>query len=71
MQINWQNQYRVQRLEKSIQKTGDYDGDTKSALPPYSQPVSTKNDTIKLPKSQNTVSNTDILISQNKHKKRN
>ena len=54
-----QNQYRVQRLERNIQKTGNYDGDTKSALPPYSQPVSTKNDTIKLPKSQNKVSNTN------------
>lgn len=37
-----QNQYRVQRLERNIQKTGNYDGDTKSALPPYSQPVSKK-----------------------------
>ena len=41
-----ENQYRVQRLEKSTKKTGDYDGDTSnktSVLPPYSQPVSYDN----------------------------
>lgn len=52
---NGENQYRVQRLEKSIQKTGDHDGDASSdtrILPSYDQPVSISNDITNKPKSQ-------------------
>ncbi len=51
---NGLNQYRVQRLEPK-QKTGDYDGvasNNTRNLPPYSQPVFTKNNTTKSSKNQ-------------------
>lgn len=43
---NGENQYRVQRLEKKMKKTGDYDGDISNKtniLPPYSQPAFSAN----------------------------
>ena len=61
---NGENQYRVQRLEKKMKKTGDYDGDISNRtniLPPYSQPAfSTDN----IPQSNEKVKS-DILPTIN------
>lgn len=46
------NQYRIQRLELDNKKQVNYDGDTLSALPPYSQPVSLNDNTTNEQKSQ-------------------
>ena len=46
------NQYRIQRLELDNKKQVNYDGDSLSALPPYSQPVSLNDNTTNEQKSQ-------------------
>ena len=43
------------RLELDNKKQADYDGDTRSALPPYSQPVSINDNTTNLSKSKATL----------------
>lgn len=75
---NGENQYRVQRLEKKMKKTGDYDGDISNKtniLPPYSQPAFSANN---IPQSGNNVnSNTSsatkysIPINKNNTQKLN
>lgn len=62
---NGENQYRVQRLEKKMKKTGDYDGDISNKtniLPPYSQPAFSANN---ISQSNNNV-NSGILPTINK-----
>lgn len=61
---NGENQYRVQRLEKKMKKTGDYDGDISNKtniLPPYSQPAFSANN---ISQSNNNV-NSGILPTIN------
>lgn len=61
---NGENQYRVQRLEKKMKKTGDYDGDISNKtniLPPYSQPAFSANN---IPQLNNNV-NSGILPTIN------